>query len=214
MPDRTAEFFAALELFRAQAPSKAQDNGSAPSVRGGAAAAGGSHALHPRRRLPPSKFAQASSQVAKDIQRVQRSVSRLEHLAAKKSLLNDPAEEIGTLTANVKAAVASLTDQLGALRGFVDRPQGARPSRHCRAHWSVQVDTFRDALSRCTDRFLVSATQRASCALQPARGLPPARPPPLSPASRPPCVCARPTCGKPSSGGDVSRTPPVGPSCS
>lgn len=156
MPERTAEFFAALELFRAQAPSKAQDNGSAPCVRRGVAVAGRAHPLRPRGRPPPSKFAQAASQVAKDIQRVQRSVSRLEQLAAKKSLLNDPAEEIRTLTANVKTAVASLTDQLGALRGFVDRPQGVAPSRHCRAHWSVQVDTFRDALSRCTERFQVS----------------------------------------------------------
>lgn len=75
---------------------------------------------------PPSKLVEAAYSIASQSRKVGAHVARLTKLAQRRSLFEDPREEIASLTQHVKTAVESLTQQIATLRHYVDGAHGVR----------------------------------------------------------------------------------------
>ena len=154
MRDRTAELLSIAERMRngqggasssLSNPAAARGfNGLAP--RGGAGANAGGLAAN------RSEFAKRAARIGQTIHTTSHKLARLAQLAKRTSMFDDPAREIGDLTAVIKQDITGLNAAIGELQSFSAGQQAER-NKQSSAHSSTVVDNLRARLKDTTKEF-------------------------------------------------------------
>eukprot|EP00741_Cyanophora_paradoxa_P001773 tig00000073_g1719.t1 len=131
--ERTSEFIAIAESLQS---------------RSGAA----SHPK-PAPKLHKSQFTEIASQISKDIQMTTMKLQKLTKLAQKKSLFDDPAQEIHELTFSIKQDITGLNNQIAKLQQHIHDRHANLPNKQSEAHSQTILDSLKANLNATTKDF-------------------------------------------------------------